>query len=74
MTTSVREIPSHELVTVEPQQDLDEALALMACHKVRRRPVFEEGRLFDTLAHADVALEAKEAKVGEMVEQISRPS
>jgi hypothetical protein len=46
----------------------------MARHKVERLPVLEEGRLFGMLAHADVALEAKEAKVGEMVEQISRPS
>jgi CBS domain-containing protein len=70
----VEEIASHELVTVEPAQDLDEALALMARHKVRRLPVLEEGRLVDMLAQADVALEAKERKVGEMVEQISQPT
>ena len=72
-TVSVEEIASHDLVTVEPEQDLDEALALMARHKVRRLPVLEEGRLVGMLAQADVALEAKEEKVGEMVEQISRP-
>ena len=70
----VEEIASHELVTVEPEQDLDEALALMARHKVRRLPVLEEGRLVGMLAQADVALEAKEQKVGEMVEQISQPT
>jgi CBS domain-containing protein len=69
----VEEIASHELVTVEPEQDLDEALALMARHKVRRLPVLEEGRLVGMLAQADVALEARE-KVGEMVEQISQPT
>jgi CBS domain-containing protein len=62
------------LVTVEPGQDLDEALALMAGHKVRRLPVLEEGRLVGMLAQADLALQAKEAEVGEMVEQISRPT
>ena len=71
---TVEEIASHDLVTVEPEQDLDEALALMARHKVRRLPVLEEGRLVGMLAQADVALGAKEAKVGEMVEQISQPS
>ena len=73
-TVSVEEIASHDLVTVEPEQDLDEALALMARHKVRRLPVLEEGRLIGMLAQADVALEAKEQKVGEMVEQISQPT
>jgi CBS domain-containing protein len=38
------------LVTVEPEQDLDEALALMAPHQVRRPPVVEEGRLVGMLA------------------------
>jgi len=70
----VEEIASHELVTVEPEQDLDEALALMARHKVRRLPVLEQGRLVGMLAQADVALEAKEEMVGEMVEQISQPT
>jgi CBS domain-containing protein len=70
----VEEIASHDLVTVEPEQDLDEALALMAHHKVRRLPVIEDGRLVGMLAQADVALKAKEQRVGEMVGQISRPA
>jgi CBS domain-containing protein len=45
-STSVREIASTDLVTVDPQQNLDEALSLMAKHQVRRLPVVEEdGRL-----------------------------
>jgi CBS domain len=35
----VDEVASRELVTVEPEQDLDEALALMARHQVRRCPL-----------------------------------
>lgn len=73
-TVKVDEVASRELVTVEPEHDLDEALALMARHQVRRLPVVEEGRLVGMLAQADVALEAKEKKVGETVEQISQPS
>lgn len=71
---TVDEIATRELVTVEPEQDLDEALALMAHHQVRRLPVVEEGRLVGMLAQADVALEAKEKKVGEMLEEISKPA
>jgi CBS domain-containing protein len=73
-TVKVDEIASGELVTVEPEQDLDEALELMARHRVRRLPVVEEGRLVGMLAQADVALEAKEKKVGETVEEISQPT
>jgi CBS domain-containing protein len=68
----VDEIASRELVTVEADQDLDEALALMARHQVRRLPVVEQGRLVGMLAQADIALEAKEKKVGETVEEISK--
>lgn len=71
----VAEVASREPVTVEPEQDLDEALELMARHQVRRLPVVEEGgRLVGMLAQADVALEANEKKVGETVEDISRPT
>jgi CBS domain-containing protein len=59
---------------VEPEQNLDEALALMAHHQVRRLPVAEAGQLVGMLAQADVALEAKEKKVGETVEEISKPT
>src|SRR5436190_16192076 len=73
-TVKVDEVASRELVTVEPEQDLDEALALMARPQVRRLPVVEEGQLVGILAQADVALEAKEKKVGEAVEEISKPT
>jgi CBS domain-containing protein len=71
---TVGEFASRELVTVEPEEDLDDALALMARHQVRRLPVVERGTLVGMLAQADVALAAKEKKVGETVEEISRPS
>ena len=54
----VGDVASRDVVTVEPEQDLDDALALMARHRVRRLPVVEEGRLVGMLAQADVALEA----------------
>jgi CBS-domain-containing membrane protein len=61
-------------VTVEPEQNLDEALRLMAAHQVRRLPVVEDGRLVGMLAQADVAIEGKSQKVGDAVEEISKPS
>jgi len=72
-TVKVRDVASRDIVTIDPQQDLDEALRLMASHQVRRLPVVEEdGRVVGVLAQADVAQEAKEKKVGEMVEEISK--
>jgi CBS domain-containing protein len=71
-STPVREIASTDLVTIDPQQQLDEALSLMARHQVRRLPVVEEdGRLVGVLAQADVAEHAQSAETGRMVEKIS---
>lgn len=71
-STTVREIASTDLVTVDPQQNLDEALRLMAEHQVRRLPVVEEdGRLVGVLAQADVARHGDDRATGQMVEQIS---
>jgi len=57
--TKVEEISSTTLVTIDPDQELDEALRLMAEHQVRRLPVVEEdGRLVGIVAHADVARQA----------------
>jgi CBS domain-containing protein len=72
VSTTVGEIASAEVITVAPDQDLDDALHLMAKHQVRRLPVVENGRLIGVLAQADVAREGDEREVGETVEQISR--
>ena len=72
--TSVGEVCSHDLVSIEPDHDLDEALQLMARHQVRRLPVVENGRLVGIVAQADIALRAKEKKTGELLEAISEPS
>ena len=69
----VREVASRELVTVNADQELSSALLLMASQQVRRLPVVDDdGRLVGILAQADVAVEAKEKAVGEMVEEISK--
>jgi CBS domain-containing protein len=73
-SVTVREVASTDLVTVDPQQDLDEALRLMAQHQVRRLPVVEEdGRLVGVVAQADVARQDDDARTGEVVEEISQP-
>ena len=72
-STSVREVASTDLVTIDPEQNLDEALRLMAQHKVRRLPVVEEdGRLVGVVAQADVAREGDDTKTGQVVQEISQ--
>ena len=71
--TSVGDISSRDLITVEPDRDLDEALQLMARHQVRRLPVVENGRLVGIVAQADIALSESEM-TGKLVEAISEPS
>jgi CBS domain-containing protein len=72
-STTVSDVASTDLVTIDPQQSLDEALRLMAQHQVRRLPVVEEdGRLVGIVAQADVAQQGSDAKTGEVVQQISR--
>lgn len=72
-TTTVGEIASRELITVDPEQTLDEAARLMAQHQIRRLPVCEEdGKLVGIVAQADLALEARDETTGEVVEEISR--
>ena len=72
-STIVREIASADLVTIDPEQELGEALRLMAQHQVRRLPVVEEdGRLVGIVAQADVARHGDDTQTGQVVEQISK--
>ena len=70
---SVEDVYSRDLVSVEPDEDLDEALQLMARHQVRRLPVVENGRLVGIVAQADIALKDND-KTAQLVEAISEPS
>lgn len=71
--TTVGDVASRDLITIDPEQTLDEAARLMAQHQVRRLPVCEEdGNLVGIIAQADLALTAPEKTTGEVVEEISR--
>ena len=72
-TVTVRDVASTDLVTVDPEQDLDQALQLMAGNQVRRLPVVEQdGRLVGVVAQADVARQADDKRTGQLVEEISK--
>jgi CBS domain-containing protein len=71
-STTVGEIASSDLVTVSPDDDLDDALTRMAQNQVRRLPVVEGDRLVGIVAQADVARLGEDKKTGAVVEEISR--
>ncbi len=72
-STKVRDVMTSRLVTIDPDQDLDEALRLMAQHQVRRLPVVEEdGKIVGIVAQADVAKHTSDEQTGEVVQQISQ--
>ena len=71
--TTVGEIASKDVVTIDPAQSIDEAARLMAEHQVRRLPVVEEdGTLVGILAQADIAQTGHDALTGETVQRISQ--
>jgi CBS domain-containing protein len=72
-STTAGDVASKQLVTVDPEQRLDEAARLMAKHQVRRLPVCDEdGRLAGIVAQADVAIAASDEATGRVVEEISK--
>jgi CBS domain-containing protein len=73
LEATVGEIASKDVVSIDPQQSLEEAARLMAQHQIRRLPVCEEdGRLVGIVAQADVAQIGHDALTGEVVQRISQ--
>jgi CBS domain-containing protein len=72
-STTVGEIASRDLVTIDPDQGIEEAARLMARHQLRRLPVVEEdGRLVGIVAQGDIAQLGDDSLTGEVVERISQ--
>jgi CBS domain-containing protein len=71
-TATVGDIASRDLVTISPDDDMNDALNLMAEKQVRRLPVVEGDRLVGIVAQADIARTGRDKKTGEVVEEISR--
>jgi CBS domain-containing protein len=70
-TTKAGELGEGKPVTIGADDSVDEALDVMAEHKVRRLPVIDGHTLVGIISQADVAKEVSEEKVGDLVEAIS---
>ncbi|MDQ3451775.1 MAG: CBS domain-containing protein [Actinomycetota bacterium] len=63
-----------EVVTIGADDSIDEALATMKQHKVRRLPVIDGHDLVGVVSQADIAANLDNDKVGDLVEAISTGS
>ena len=61
-----------KVVTIGADDSIDEALATMSQHKVRRLPVIDGHSLVGIVSQADIARNIDEEKVGDLVEAISQ--
>ena len=59
-------------ITIGADDSIDEALATMSEHQVRRLPVIDGHDLVGIVSQADIARNIDEEKVGDLVEAISR--
>ena len=64
---------SGEVVTIGADDSVEEAMRTMGKHQVRRLPVIDGTRMVGIVSQADVARALPEAKVGDMLEDISQP-
>ena len=57
--TTVRQVMTNQLISVEPGADVTEAAQLMGGRQIRRLPVVEQGRLCGMISLGDIAGEKK---------------
>ena len=62
-----------EVVTIGADDSVEEAMRTMGKHQVRRLPVIDGTKMVGIVSQADVARALPEAKVGDMLEDISQP-
>ena len=70
-TVTAGELAQGEAVTIGADDPIDEALATMTQHQVRRLPVIDGHRLVGIIAQADVARALPDPPVGALVEALS---
>ena len=54
LDTPVEDIMTKDMVTIDPEQTIEECLALMTKHRIRHLPVMERGRLVGMVSMRDV--------------------
>ena len=71
--STVDDVISEEVHTIEPDADAEEAARLMSERQIRRLPVVEEGELVGIVAIGDIAVKQGDERVsGEALEEVSK--
>jgi len=70
--TNVEEVLSHELETIEPDVEVEEAARLMADKQIRRLPVCQDGEMIVMISLGDLAVKATQPETsGAALREIS---
>jgi CBS domain-containing protein len=70
-STSVSEIMTSTVITIGPEQTIEQAMQLMTAHRIRHLPVIDEGRVIGVLSIGDLV----KAVIGEQrfeIEQLQQ--
>src|SRR5256885_11288101 len=71
--TTVEDVLSEDLTTVEPDSDVEKAARLMAQKQIRRLPVVEDGELIGMVSIGDISVKHEDDEtVGETLQEISQ--
>lgn len=70
-TVTVSELAEGKPVTIGADDSVEDALATMIQHRVRRLPVIDGHDMIGIISQADVAQHLPEGRVGDLVEAIS---
>ena len=69
---SAEDVLTEGLVTVSPDDDVDDAAAIMSRNQVRRLPVLQDGKLVGVVSLGDIAVKQSNDEVsGDALEEIS---
>ena len=71
--TTVEEILTEELHTIQPEADVEDAAQLMSERQIRRLPVVEEGELIGVISLGDIAVKDEDTQTAaESLQEISQ--
>lgn len=72
-TLKVQDICSQGAISVNPSQNVSDAMNLMSTEQVRRLPVVDNGHIVGMLSFADIAREKAGMELAETISDISMP-
>ncbi|WP_067537035.1 CBS domain-containing protein [Nocardia crassostreae] len=72
-STTAGALAQGKLITVPPERDIDEVLAIMELNQIRRLPVLADGRLVGIITESDIARGMPESAIGEFVGSVCAP-